>query len=89
MTMSIDLGGPMAGDSAGGHNVTTGVWIVTVVIMIGTILGGVGLIEWWLGPVFWIGVGLIVAGGIGGYFTGIMDMVTEYSPVTAAEPEHH
>jgi hypothetical protein len=77
----------MAGDSAGGHGATTGVWIATAVIMIGTIVGGIGLIEWWLGPVFWIGVGLIVAGGIGGYFTNIMDMVSEFSPPPAPAPE--
>jgi hypothetical protein len=76
----------MAGDSGGGHGATTGVWIVTAVIMIGTILGGVALIIWnW--PLFWVGIGLVIAGCIGGYLTGIMDMVTEYAPVTPHEPE--
>jgi hypothetical protein len=76
----------MAGDSGGGHGATTGVWIVTAVIMIGTILGGVALIIWnW--PLFWVGIGLLVAGGIGGYLTGIMDMVTEYAPATPRETE--
>ena len=78
----------MAGESGGGHGATSGVWIVTAVIMIGTVLGGVALIIWnW--PLFWVGVGLIVAGGIGGYFTHIMDMVTEYAPPPAREIEHH
>jgi hypothetical protein len=76
----------MAGDSGGGHGATTGVWIVTAVIMIGTILGGIALVIWnW--PLFWVGVGLMVAGCIGGYFANIMDMVTEYSPAPSREIE--
>jgi hypothetical protein len=76
----------MAGDSGGGHDVTTGVWIASAVIMIGTILGGIALVIWnW--PLFWVGVGLMVAGCIGGYFTHMMDMVTEYAPAPAREIE--
>jgi hypothetical protein len=76
----------MAGDSGGGHGATTGVWIVTAVIMVGVVLGGVALIIWnW--PLFWVGIGLLVAGCIAGYLTGIMDMVTEYAPATPHEPE--
>jgi hypothetical protein len=76
----------MAGDSGGGHGATTGVWIVTAVIMIGTILGGIALVIWnW--PLFWVGVGLMVAGCIGAYFANIMDMVTEYSPAPSREIE--
>jgi hypothetical protein len=74
----------MAGDSTGGHGATTGVWIAAAVIMIGTVVAGVALIYWWLGPVFWVGIGLMVAGCIGGYFTNIMDMVSEYAPATSA-----
>jgi hypothetical protein len=77
----------MDGDSGGGHGATTGVWIVSAVIMVGTVVGGIALIIWnW--PLFWVGVGLMVVGGIGGYFTGIMDMVTEYAPSPAREIEH-
>jgi hypothetical protein len=80
----------MTGESAGGHGATTGVWIATAVIMIGTILAGVGLIEWWLGVVWWVGVGMIVVGCIGGYFANIMDMVSEFGPAPAApELEQH
>jgi hypothetical protein len=73
----------MAGESGGGHGATTGVWIVTAVIMIGTLLAGISLIVWWLSSEFWVGVGLLVAGCVGGYFTHIMDMVTEYAPPAA------
>lgn len=70
----------MARDASGEHGATPGVWMATAVIVVGSILAGVALIEWWLGPAFWIGIGLIVAGCIGGYFTNIMDMVSEYAP---------
>jgi hypothetical protein len=73
----------MAGDAGGGHGATTSVWIVTAVIMIGTLFAGISLIVWWLSPEFWIGVGLLLAGFIGGYFTHMMDMVTEYAPAPA------
>jgi hypothetical protein len=76
----------MDGDSGGGHGATTGVWIVTAVMMVGTVVGGVALIIWnW--PLFWVGIGLLVAGGIGGYFTNIMDMVSEFAPATPREIE--
>jgi hypothetical protein len=53
-----------------------------VVIMAGTVVGGVALIIWnW--PLFWTGVGLFVVGSIGGYFAGIMDSISEYA---APEP---
>jgi hypothetical protein len=77
----------MAGESAGGHGATTGVWIAAAVIMIGTVLAGVALIEWWLGPAFWVGIGLMVAGSAGGYFTHMMDMVSEFGPGPAGEAE--
>jgi hypothetical protein len=76
----------MAGDSGGGHGATTGVWIVTAVMMVGTILGGVALVIWsW--PLFWVGIAMLVGGCIAGYFTGIMDMVTEYGPPAQHEIE--
>jgi hypothetical protein len=75
----------MAGEAGGGHGATTGVWIATAVIIAGTIIGAVALIEW-VWPLFWIGVGLVVAGCIGGYFANIMDMVSEYGPASS-DPE--
>lgn len=62
-----------------GHDIAPGIWVATFVIIVGTIIGGIGLIEWnW--PAFWIGVGLFVAGCVGGYFAGIMEAVTEFGP---------
>ena len=72
----------MASDNSG-HDVAPGIWVATFVIIAGTILGGIALIEWnW--PAFWIGVALFVGGCIGGYFAGIMEAVTEFGP----GPEH-
>ena len=62
---------------SGGHEATLGVWIATFVIIAGTIVGGIALIEWnW--PGFWIGTGLFVAGCAGAYFAGIMENVSEF-----------
>jgi hypothetical protein len=78
----------MATDSGGGHGATAGVWLVTAVIIVGSIVAGIALIEW-IWPMFWVGIGLMVAGGIGGYFANIMDMVTEFDPpVSTGEIEH-
>jgi hypothetical protein len=69
----------MAGEG-GGHGTTLAMWIVVGVMIAGSIMMGVSLIEWyWV--TFWIGTGLFVGGGIGGYFAGIMNAVTEYSAV--------
>jgi hypothetical protein len=75
----------MAGES-GGHNVTTGVWIAVAVIIAGSIIAGVALIEWvmWL---FYGGMGLMVAGCVIAYFTRIMDAVTEFGSGSTAELE--
>jgi hypothetical protein len=69
----------MAGNANAGHGASAAAWAATAVIMIGTVVGGIALLIWnW--PLFWTGVGLFVLGGIGGYFAGIMDSVTEYAP---------
>jgi hypothetical protein len=73
----------MAGNANVGHGASGAAWVATVVIIAGTIVGGIALIYWnWL--MFWIGVGLFVAGSIGGYFAGIMESVTEFTPVDPA-----
>jgi fatty acid desaturase len=78
----------MAGNSNAGHGASAAAWVACAVIMIGTVLGGVALIIWnW--PLFYTGVGLFVAGGIGGYFAGIMDSVTEYAPAEPASGVTH
>jgi hypothetical protein len=76
----------MAGDSGGGHGANTGVWIAVAIIIMGSILSGIALIEWiwWL---FYTGVGLMVVGCIVAYFADIMDMVTEFGSGAAAAAE--
>jgi hypothetical protein len=66
----------MAGDS-GGHGASLGVWIAVALIIAGSIVGGIGLIEW-IWPMFWTGVGLMVLGCVLAYFNDIMSMVTEF-----------
>jgi polyferredoxin len=79
----------MADSSGGGHGgVTTAAWLVVAVVIAGSIVSAVALIEW-IWPVFWVGVGLMVVGSIGGLATGMMDMVTEYSIVSRPELEQH
>jgi hypothetical protein len=68
----------MAGGS-GGHDASLAIWIAVYVAIAGTIVGGIALIYWnW--PVFWVGIGLFVAGCVGGYFAGIMEAVSEFGP---------
>ncbi|HTW21471.1 MAG TPA: HGxxPAAW family protein [Mycobacteriales bacterium] len=76
----------MAGESTGGHGATPVVWVATAMMMVGVVVGGIALIEW-IWPIFWIGVGITVAGGVVGYFGRIMDMVTEYAPPTPETTE--
>lgn len=67
----------MAGESGGGHGATMGVWIAVAVIIAGSIVMGIGLIEW-IWPMFWAGAALMVFGSIGALFAGILDSVTEF-----------
>jgi hypothetical protein len=77
----------MADSSSGGHGgVTTTAWVVVAVIIAGSIVSAVALIEW-IWPVFWVGIGLMVVGAVGGFASGMMEMVTEYSIVTPPEIE--
>jgi hypothetical protein len=63
------------------------VWIAVAVIIVGSILSSIGLIEW-VWPLFWVGVGLMVLGCVGAYFADIMDMVSEFgSPEAPSEAE--
>jgi hypothetical protein len=78
----------MAGNENAGHGASAAAWFACAVIMVGTILGGIALIIWnW--PLFWTGVGLFVAGCIGGYFSGIMDSVSEYGAVEPSTSVPH
>jgi hypothetical protein len=75
----------MARDSGGGHGASVGVWIAVFVIIVGSIVGAIALIEWaW--PVFWVGVGLMLVGCVLAYFNDIMGQVTEFGS-GSSEPE--
>jgi hypothetical protein len=67
----------MASESGGGHGATVGVWIAVVVIIVGSIVAAIALIEW-IWAAFWVGVGLMVVGCVIAYFNDIMGMVTEF-----------
>lgn len=74
----------MAGEAGGGHGATMGVWIATAIMIVGSIVSAIALIEWiwWM---FYVGVGLMVGGGVMAFFAGIMDSVSEFTPPPATE----
>jgi hypothetical protein len=75
----------MSASSSGAHGgVTPVAWLVVAIIIAGSIVSGIALIEW-VWPLFWVGVGMMVVGFIGGAFAGMMSMVTEYGPGPAAD----
>ncbi|HVU61781.1 MAG TPA: hypothetical protein VHD58_09040 [Mycobacteriales bacterium] len=66
----------MASESSG-HDASASIWAAVFVIIAGTIVGGIGLIEWnWIA--FWIGIGLTVGGSIWAWLAGIMESVSEF-----------
>jgi hypothetical protein len=76
----------MARDSAGGHGASVGVWIAVMMIIAGSVVSAIALIEWaWLW--FWIGVGMMVVGCVMAYFADIMSMVTEFGSGASSESE--
>lgn len=67
----------MAGNAGGGHGASIGSWIACFVIIAGFLVGGIAMIYWnW--PVFWVGVGVVVIGGVIAKAVNIMDDVMEY-----------
>jgi hypothetical protein len=63
--------------NVGGHGAKLGSWLACLVMMVGFTGGGIALVYWnW--PVFWVGVGVFVLGGIIARAVNIMDDVTEY-----------
>jgi hypothetical protein len=76
----------MAGDSGGGHGATRGVWIAVAMIIAGSIVMAIALIEW-VWSIFWVGTALVVVGVLVAYFADIMDMVTEFGPGPTSEIE--
>ena len=72
------LSGVADGNSnAGGHGAKLGSWLACLVMLVGFTMGGIALVYWnW--PLFWVGVGVFVVGGIFARAVNIMDDVTEY-----------
>ena len=55
------------------------IWISVFVVMAGSIIAAVALIEW-IWPLFWIGAGVMVLGGLSALLAGVLDDVEEYGP---------
>lgn len=64
------------------HNTSPITWLACAVIIAGSVVSAVALIEW-VWPWFWVGVGLMVGGSIFGWAVGIMDQVSEFHPPAA------
>jgi hypothetical protein len=62
------------------------VWVAVAMIITGSIVMAIALIEW-IWPIFWVGTALVVVGVIVAYFADIMDMVTEFGPGSTTEIE--
>lgn len=76
----------MAQNSHGGRASS---WLAVIVIWIGFGVGGAALVphpKWWL---FWIGVGIVVVGGIIAMAVHILDDVIMDGPRVAVEERHH
>ena len=71
---------------SGEHSAPLSVWVAVSLIIAGSIVSGIALIEW-IWPVFWVGDGLMPACSSLGYFFNIMDQVSEYSFATTPMPE--
>ena len=63
--------------NVGGHGAKLGSWLACLVMLAGFTLGGVAIVAWnW--PLFWVGVGIFVAGMVFARVVNIMEDVTEY-----------
>jgi hypothetical protein len=64
-------------------------WLAVIVIWIGFGVGGVALVphpKWWL---FWVGVGIVVVGGLIAAAVHIFDDVIMDGPRRTPEERHH
>jgi ABC-type multidrug transport system permease subunit len=48
-------------------------WVAVVIIIIGFLIGGIALVAGTVWPLFWVGVGVVVAGGILAMSIGIFN----------------
>jgi hypothetical protein len=76
----------MAADTGSGHDAPLHVWLAVFVIIAGCIMAGIALIEW-VWPIFWVGVGLMVAGVLWAGLGGIMTYVSEFGSAHLPEIE--
>ncbi|HTW20098.1 MAG TPA: hypothetical protein VME70_07810 [Mycobacteriales bacterium] len=61
------------------HAATRWQWAAVTIIGLGSVVGGIALIEWnW--PLFWTAVGFMVAGVLLAWRLHIMDAVSVWSP---------
>jgi hypothetical protein len=74
----------MAGESGGFHGASASIWAAVAVVIAGSIVMGVALIEW-VWPVFWVGAGLVVAGCVWAAAAGVMDSVSEFTVISSPE----
>jgi hypothetical protein len=51
-------------------------WSVTVIVILGALVGGIGVIVGW--PVFWVGVGIVAFGFLFGWRIRVMEFTEEY-----------
>lgn len=61
------------------HATTWSVWLSCAVIIAGTIVGGIAIIEW-MWPLFWFGVALFLGGCVSAGLCGVMNEVSEFGP---------
>ncbi|MDN3355554.1 HGxxPAAW family protein [Actinomadura sp. DC4] len=64
-------------------------WLAVIVIWIGFGVGGASLVpgpKWWM---FWVGVGIVVVGGVIGAAVHIFDDVIMDGPREVPEERHH
>lgn len=66
------------------HNTTWQAWAACAVIIGGSIVGGVALIEW-MWPLFWLGVAMFIGGSVAAALAGVMEQVSEFGPPDARE----
>lgn len=72
--------------SSSGHAGRPSSWLAVVVIFVGFLVGGLGLP---LGPnwiMFWVGTGIVVAGGVIALVVDVMSDVVVAQPYVSADP---
>jgi dipeptide/tripeptide permease len=66
------------------HATTPAIWAGVAVVIAGSIVAGIALIEWWW-PVFWVGIAMMVLGSGGLWKANVMDAVSEWTPTDSPQ----